>query len=273
MHDRLTEKQAEVHRVNRRLQQMYEQIDHELELAKRIQASFLPRKLPQLPKVEFSVYYRLCNQVGGDFYDVFRLDENHVGFYVADAMGHGVPASLLTIFIKKAVQAKEVQGNQYRLLPPDEVLQRLNRELIDQALSDDPFITMVYCLYNHNEGSLCFSRAGHPHPMYIPKDGDPVLLEQVGMLLGVFEAEYQVQTAQLKPGDKLLLYSDGVDEGSVEDLEPGTASLMDCVSRHRKLPGSRLVTQIAEDLFEGKRQPDDLTLFVMEVPEEESTND
>src|SRR5262245_8017127 len=118
IHDRLEEKTAEVHRVNQRLQQAYHQIDQELELARRLQVSFLPQRLPEVPPARFAVHYLLCGQIGGDFYDVFRLDENHVGFYVADAMGHGVPASLLTIFVKKGVRAKEVFGQQYRLVPP-----------------------------------------------------------------------------------------------------------------------------------------------------------
>src|SRR5207237_29730 len=81
---------------NKRLQTAYQQIDLELELARHIQESFLPRTLPELPQVRFAVKYRPCERVGGDFYDVFRLDEKHLGFYVADAMGHGVPASLPT---------------------------------------------------------------------------------------------------------------------------------------------------------------------------------
>src|SRR5207237_6088392 len=134
VHDRLADKSAEVHRVNKRLQQAYQQIDQELELAQRIQLSFLPQTLPDVPQVRFAVRYLLCGRVGGDFYDVFRLDERHVGLYVADAMGHGVPASLLTIFVKKGVKTKEVSGQQYRLVPPDEVLFRLNRALIDKQL-------------------------------------------------------------------------------------------------------------------------------------------
>ena len=160
-HDRLTEKTVEIHRINKCLQQAYQQIDQELELAQRIQASFLPQTLPQVPHVRFAVHYLLCGRVGGDFYDVFRLDEQHVGFYVADAMGHGVPASLLTIFVKKGVKTKEVFGSQYRLMPPDEVLDRLNRDLIDQQLSEHPFITMVYALFNHQEGTRAV-RPGRP---------------------------------------------------------------------------------------------------------------
>src|SRR5207247_649251 len=127
-HDHLTEKTAEVHRINKRLQATYQQIDQELELARRIQESFLPQTLPELPEVRFAVHYKPCGKVGGDFYDIFRLDEQHLGFYVADAMGHGVPASLLTIFVKKGVRTKEISGRDYRLVPPAEVLQRLNRD-------------------------------------------------------------------------------------------------------------------------------------------------
>src|SRR4029077_1602432 len=156
-HDHLTETTAEVHRINKRLQAAYHQIDQELELARRIQESFLPQTLPQLPQVRFAVHYQPCGKVGGDFYDVFRLDEHHLGFYVADAMGHGVPASLLTIFVKKGVRAKEISGKDYRLVPPDEVLQRLNRDLIEQGLSDNPFVTMVYALFNYRDGTLRFA--------------------------------------------------------------------------------------------------------------------
>src|SRR5262249_22012829 len=118
LHDRLAQKTAEVQLINRRLQQTYQQLDQELALAGRIQRSLLPQALPDMPSVRFAVYYRPCGQVGGDSYDAFRLDEHHVGFYVADAMGHGVPASLLTVFVKKGVRAQEIFGRQDPPLGP-----------------------------------------------------------------------------------------------------------------------------------------------------------
>ena len=180
----MNEKTAEVNRINKRLQQAYKQIDQELELAHRIQSSFLPQTLPEAPGSRFAVHYQLCGRVGGDFYDVFRLDENHVGFYVADAMGHGVPASLLTIFVKKGVRPKEVFGKQYRLVPPGEVLGRLNKELIDQQLSDTPFITMAYGLFNHRDGVLRFARAGHPYPLLVPREGAVAMVAAGGVAAG-----------------------------------------------------------------------------------------
>jgi sigma-B regulation protein RsbU (phosphoserine phosphatase) len=264
-HDQLAARAAEAGRVSKRLQAAYQQIDQELELARRIQESFLPQSLPELPRVRFAVKYRPCGQVGGDFYDVFRLDERHVGFYVADAMGHGVPASLLTIFVKKGVRAKEISGQSYRLVPPDEVLQKLNRDLIEQALADMPFITMVYALFDHAEGTLRFSRAGHPHPLYLPVDGLPRLWQLNGSLLGVFDTHFHVQTERLNPGDKLLLYTDGMDGAAFAQQPVGLASLLAAAERFRAAPIDELVERLAQDLFTQTRQGDDLTILGLEV--------
>jgi serine phosphatase RsbU (regulator of sigma subunit) len=263
-HDRLTDKTAEVNRINKRLQQAYQQLDQELELAQRIQASFLPQSLPQVSHVRFAVHYVLCGRVGGDFYDVFRLDEKHVGFYVADAMGHGVPASLLTIFVKKGVKPKDVFGDRYRLVPPDEVLCRLNRDLIEQQLSEHPFITMVYGLFNHQDGTLTFARAGHPYPLYVPRQGEPEFWKVEGLLLGVVDAQFPGREQRLEPGDKLLFYSDGVDTAAFEGCAEGTESLLACARRHRELPAAEFVARLARDLFGAASQPDDLTLLALE---------
>jgi sigma-B regulation protein RsbU (phosphoserine phosphatase) len=264
-HDQIATRAAEAGRVNMRLKAAYQQIDLELGLARRIQESFLPQNLPELPGVRFAVTYRPCGQVGGDFYDVFRLDERHVGFYVADAMGHGVPASLLTIFVKKGVRAKEINGKSYRLVPPDEVLHKLNRDLIEQALADMPFITMVYALFDHATGTIRFSRAGHPHPLYLPADGPPQLWQLGGSLLGVFETHYNLQTDRLRPGDKLLLYTDGMDRAVFGDHPAGLSSLLAAAQHFRHAPVSELVERLSQDLFTQTRQGDDLTILGLEM--------
>jgi phosphoserine phosphatase RsbU/P len=261
----LCEQASEAQRINRRLQQTYQQIDQELELARRIQHSFLPQSLPDLQPVRFAVHYRPCGQVGGDFYDVFRLDEHHLGFYVADAMGHGLPASLLTIFVKKGIKPKEIFGQQYRLVPPHEVLQRLNRDMIAEQLPELPFITMVYALFDWRSRSLSFARSGHPHPLYIPCDGEPQWWRSEGSLLGVFDTNFPTQSHTLRPGDKVLLYTDGMDAAGFEDFPLGSASLLACAQRHRELPIQELVTCVAQDSFSRTRQTDDLTLLGLEV--------
>jgi sigma-B regulation protein RsbU (phosphoserine phosphatase) len=264
-HDRLSEKTAEVARINKRLQQAYQQIDQELELARRIQESFLPRNLPQVPRVRLAVHYQPCGRVGGDFYDIFRLDEKHMGFYVADAMGHGVPASLLTVFVKTGVRAKEINGQQYRLVPPDEVLHRLNRDLIQQELSDNPFITMVYVLFNYHDGTFSFARSGHPYPLHIPREGEPALWQIEGSLLGVFDTRYAIRSEQLRPGDKVLLYTDGMDAAGFDGRAPGVQSLLAFTEQHRQTPVEDLVRLVPQELFRNGRQSDDLTVLGLEL--------
>jgi sigma-B regulation protein RsbU (phosphoserine phosphatase) len=262
--DRLAAKAAEIHHLNDRLQAAHHRLDQELELARRIQVSLLPQSLPEVPRLRFAVHYRPCGRVGGDFYDVFRLDERHVGFYIADAMGHGVPASLLTIFLKKGIQPKEINGKTYRLIPPEEVLERLNHDLIEQRLAENPFITMIYGLIDHLEGTVRFARAGHPHPMYLPAVGEPELWKIAGSLLGLFPTDFPVFTGRLGPGDKLLFCTDGIDALTFGNEAPGMPSLGACVTRHRHLPVAALIEQLVLELVHAE-QTDDLTFFGLEL--------
>jgi sigma-B regulation protein RsbU (phosphoserine phosphatase) len=266
-HDRLEDRSAETHRMNKQLQSSHQRISQELELARRIQLSLLPQSLPEVPRTRFAVQYRPCGRVGGDFYDAFRLDENHVGFYVADAMGHGIPASLLTMYLKRGVRGKKITGNSYRLNPPDEVLGTLNRDLVELSLAENPFITMVYALLNFREGVLHFARAGHPYPLLLPATGEPQFLKASGSLLGVFQTTYTTRTECLRPGDKVLFYTDGTDTISLGDCAPGAESLAAGAARHRALPMAELVHHLTHDLFHQATPPDDFTLLGLEFGE------
>jgi sigma-B regulation protein RsbU (phosphoserine phosphatase) len=180
-------------------------------------------------------------------------------------MGHGVPASLLAIFVKMGVRAKEIFGQTYRLLPPGEVLAALNRDLIGQALSDHPFITMAYGLLNFTNGSLTLARAGHPYPLLIPRSGEPELLRTDGGLLGLFETSFPDQTRGLGRGDKLLFYSDGIDAGRFGDNAAGLDSLKACAARHFDQPIQDFIAHLGRDLFQHAAPSDDLTLFGVEM--------
>ena len=108
------------------------QYKHQLQLASRLQRKFLPEQLPAIPGVDIDTAFCPAEYVSGDIYDVHRLDEDHVGIALADATGHGMPAALLTVYVKRALRGKEVHDDAYEILAPDVVLRRLNDEIVDR---------------------------------------------------------------------------------------------------------------------------------------------
>lgn len=196
-------------------------LTEQLRLAGLVQQDFLPSKLPNTDEVQWATIFLPAEWVSGDIYDIVRIDEQHIGFYVADIVGHGMPAALLTIFLKQALVMRETIDNNYRVFSPAEVVKNLNLRMTAQKLSGYQFATCCYCLLNTKTLQLTYARAGHPYPILIRSGQQPEQLEIRGSLLGVFEqAEFVQETIQLRSGDKLLLYSDGAEPfiGSFNDL-------------------------------------------------------
>jgi len=191
---------------------LVDNLTEQLRLAGLVQQDFLPTQLPNTNEVQWASVFLPAEWVSGDIYDVVRIDEQHIGFYVADVVGHGVPAALLTIFLKQALVMRETIESNYRIFPPTEVMKNLNLKMAAQKLSGYQFATCCYCLLNTKTLQMTYARAGHPYPILIRPKEQMKQLELRGSLLGIFEqAEYPQQTVQLQPGDKLLLYSDGAE--------------------------------------------------------------
>jgi sigma-B regulation protein RsbU (phosphoserine phosphatase) len=245
--DQLQRENAMLRRFDSGLNSQITQIDEEMRLAARLQVDFLPRHLSPINDVSFEVLFRPASYVSGDIYDVARLDEDHVGFFVADAMGHGMPAALLTIFLKRTLQTKEFGAfpRGYRIILPDEALAHLNNELLSQNLSLCQFVTMVYGILNTKTLSLD------------------------GALLGVFANEkFPLQTLQLAPGDSILLYSDGFESAFSDPSglvnERYRTEFAKLAGPH---PHARFHNMVAElDKQEGSlHQRDDLTALLVTI--------
>ena len=173
----------------------------------------MPTVLPAVGGVHFDVLWRPAGYVSGDIYDVVRLDESHIGFFIADAVGHGVPAALMTVHIKRSMPTKtidpEVVGG-YRLYSPGEAIGVLNREMLKYQTGKVRFATACYGIIDLETHELTVARAGHPYPLILRADGGTDTIEPEGGLLGVFPDEvFEEQTVKLEPGDRVLLYSDG----------------------------------------------------------------
>ncbi len=246
-------------------------LDEELRLAARLQRDFLPKTLPQVGPVRFHTLFRPAGYVSGDLYDVMRLDERTLGFYLADAVGHGVPAALLTMFVKQALQTKEIlpAGDGYRLLDPAEAMRRLNNRLVDQNLSQSTFATALYGTIEVDTLRLTVSRAGHPAPIVLRADGGAEPLEPEGSLLGIFPDEtYGSCTAQLRPGDRVVLYTDGVEVAFWGTAGVDTDKWHEELMGYRSLTAEQLLAEFADrlDRETGSLAPkDDLTVIIAEV--------
>ena len=272
--DALRDELTQIRRRDDALYTYLRKMDEELRLAARLQQDFLPKSMPEVGRVRFHTLFRPAGYVSGDLYDVMRLDERRVGFYMADAVGHGVPAALLTMFIKQALQTKEIDPRRrgYRLLAPAEALQRLNERLIAQNLSNSTFATALYGTVDADTLEVTVARAGHPHPIVVRADGRVESLEVEGSLLGVFPDEtYADCTTQLCPGDRLVVYSDGVevafdgpDGAACGGVPPWQAEVL----RRRLLPTDQLLAEFADALdasAHSLRPKDDVTILVVEA--------
>jgi serine phosphatase RsbU (regulator of sigma subunit) len=240
---------------------LMDSLKEQLRLAGLVQRDFLPDRLPNSSEIQWAVTFQPAEWVSGDIYDVARIDEQHIGFYVADAVGHSMPAALLTIFIKQALVMRQTTDNNYRIFGPVEVVKNLNLRMTGQKLSGYQFATCCYCLLNTRTRQLTFARAGHPYPILLRAGHPPQQLETRGSLLGIFEnAEFTQDTIQLQSGDRLLLYSDGAEPliGSLVDDKAGfrftqeflalqDASITEIVDRLTELAARRETTPAEVD--------------------------
>ncbi|MBN2018982.1 MAG: serine/threonine-protein phosphatase [Sedimentisphaerales bacterium] len=200
---------------------LVDNLTEQLRLAGLVQQDFLPTQLPHTPNVKWATVFLPAEWVSGDIYNVVRIDEKNVGFYVADVVGHGMPAALLTIFLKQALVMRATADTSYQIFSPAEVMKNLNNRMSSQKLSGYQFATCCYCLLNIETLELTYSRAGHPYPVLLRPGESPKQLEVRGSLLGVFkDADYTQEKIQLQPGDKVILYSDGAESliGHFDDL-------------------------------------------------------
>ena len=268
---RMEQELSSMERLGKRLNRHFTEVEQEMRLAGRLQRDFLPRVSEPIGPLSFSTIFRPASWVSGDIFDIFRVDERRVAFYVADAVGHGMAASLLTMFIKKAIIAKRVFDDRYEVLSPSETMQGLNDALASQQLPNCQFVTACYCLVDTETLEMQFARGGHPYPLLASADGAITELKTTGGLLGLFPGE-QFATAklQLRPGQKVILHTDGLEVVYSLDDDPESKwthyrRLLNELARY---PAREMTTRITSLLDEqtGSLNPmDDVTVVIMEV--------
>lgn len=198
--------QEEIIDKNHDLNTIMKNMQVELELARHIQSNLFPAVAPDLKNVNIHSIYKSMEELGGDFYDFIRFVEtDFIGIFISDVSGHGIPAALITSMLKTL---NITAGN--KKFSPSEFLKYINSHLTGQI--GDNFLTAIYMLYNSESMEMKFSRAGHPYPMLIRND-EITHLKSRGGVIGINHGiDFEEISLVLKPGDKILLYTDGLTE-------------------------------------------------------------
>jgi sigma-B regulation protein RsbU (phosphoserine phosphatase) len=239
--------------------------EREIGEAKAIQEKLLPREIPQMPGYEVASAWQSARLVGGDYFDILPLDEKTLGLCIADVAGKGMPAALLMSNLQAAVR-----GLASLSVGPDLLCRRLN-SLIYRNTANDRFITFFYAQLDGPRRRLAYVNAGHNAPFVLRSNGSHERLRDGGTVLGVFASpDYELGSAQLSPGDRVVLFTDGVTEacnGAGEEF--GEARLLRLLEDHRALSADDLQAKIlaAAGEFSGGRWQDDATLLVLAVGE------
>ncbi|MBI5143443.1 MAG: CHASE2 domain-containing protein [Candidatus Omnitrophica bacterium] len=240
-------------------------LENELEIAKKIQESFLPKRLPSTEGIDMAVAMFTARQVGGDLYDFVEFSPDRLGVMIGDVSGKGIPASLFM-----AMVTREFKFFSTPQAGPQEVLHNLNSLLVKES-SSNLFVTVFYLIFDMKAMSVTYSNGGHLPVLYLSEDGAKAEFLDVaeGTPLGLMEGQYGEMTTNFKKGDTFVLYTDGITEAMNPNHEMyGRERLASVVESHRGISSKALLQAIEKDVrrFEPKaRQHDDMTSIVIKT--------
>nr|WP_279287017.1 response regulator [Heliobacterium chlorum] len=263
-----------IRKLYRQLEKSYQEIEaknailtEELRMARHVQQHLLPAEFPNMNKLAFEVTYRPTIEIGGDFYDFIPISHDQIGIFLSDVSGHGVSAAMLTMVISTMMRSITQEAHE-----PGLVLDQLNRQfgkMVEGELTGT-FVTAFSVVINQSTGRIQYANAGHPSPLLLRGDGDAVeKLDTEGFPLGLFDtAQYESREIDIKPGDKLVLYTDGIYDVVDEQKEIfGLSRFVALVEELRHLPAKEMAKEIIARISafaQNAPQPDDICLMVIE---------
>ena len=276
----LEARNQELSEANVKLYSAYERIEEDLKAAGWMQARLLPSVAPVTLGVRSEWRFRPCRFVAGDTLNIFELDPQHVGFYLLDVSGHGVPAAMLSVTLSMLMNPELGEGNPlkrfdplartYVPVGPADAVAELNRRFQSR---EDQYFTMIYGLLHTTTLMFRFSQAGHPSPLLIRKGSGIRALGTGGPPVGILpQAEYETVEMQLEPGDRLFVYSDGVLECSNPAGEMfGEQRMLDYLHRTTASALGEMVSGLETELETWRGKPefdDDISMLALEISKE-----
>jgi sigma-B regulation protein RsbU (phosphoserine phosphatase) len=257
-------------RRNRELEQTLESSvahcelqEEELNRAREIQLALLPKEIPQIEGFEIAGIWEPARIVGGDYFDVIKLSEQKLGICIADVVGKGVPAALFMANVQATVRAYASDS-----VSPAWLCGRVN-SVVCTNIAAGKFVTLFYGILDAKQKTMQYTSAGHPRPILKNAIGEVTRLDNGGAVLGVFPNwKYEDSVAQLAPGDRLVLFTDGITEAARPDGEQfGEEGLIRLVKMLSDEPPSKLNAKLLTDVknFCDSHLQDDATLITITV--------
>lgn len=254
-----------------RMKSLYDQVasahkmmEEDLATAQCVQKTLLPVKFPYPDKIKVCAHYKATSSLGGDYYDVIDYGNGKVGAIVADVSGHGASAALIMSMIK-TIMISSIDG----AVAPAKLARMLNKRIIGM-IPEEHFFTMFIAIADLDEGKLSYVRAGHPYPFFLRREGKSVeKLAATGDMLALFD-EITVDQSEIdiKPGDRLVVYSDGlIDAVDSNDKMYGIARLQKELESSFDMESNELLDHLVmsvDDFAGGRANDDDVAVLVIE---------
>ncbi|MBD3305235.1 SpoIIE family protein phosphatase [candidate division KSB3 bacterium] len=256
--------QVELQQMYRTLLETNQRIERDLATARHIQHNLLPKASCFLTgNLEFEYAYIPCDELGGDFFDIYQIDGEHIVFYILDVSGHGVASSLITIFTKFffSLHAKTARD-------PAKLLDMLNRQFFQERFTEK-YITVFLGILNLSQGQLTWSSAGQSVAPILYTADEEHLLSMHSFPIGLLEqVTYTSATCDFNPGTSLLMYTDGVTDIQIGDGIPifEEASLLQYIHTHKYSDNQHMVSSLLSYINQRARKedfPDDITIFLL----------
>jgi len=244
-------------------------IDNDLNAARSIQTSLLPKALPKISGIEVAAFNYPALEIGGDYYDFIEIDDSHLGIAIADVSGKGTAGAIMMSVCRSVLRAHASQHHS-----PAEVLRLINK-VLSQDISEDMFVSILYMVLNTTTRELVVARAGHERPILSAGDGNGfTIIDSPGVAMGIADVEtfdrvLREATINLNPGDVVVAYTDGVTEAmNAQDEEWGVDNLLDAIRVASKEGANSVLNNVKQRLerFVGNRpQYDDMTLLALHI--------
>jgi phosphoserine phosphatase RsbU/P len=236
----------------------------ELEIAANVQQKLFPHEVHRLTTIDYAGHCVAAREVGGDYYDFLNVNDRTVGFVLGDVSGKGIPAALLMANLQACFRSQDPRA----LLQPARFLETVNRHFFDSTAADR-FATLFFGIYDDTTRGMCYVNCGHVAPLLLRASGDLETLAPSATILGAFRNwNCTEQQVCLKPGDMLVIYSDGVTEAeSPSGKDFGEDRLVHCLRANRGQSARSLVQTIVEEVsdFSHGSRYDDVTVVAIRV--------